>query len=47
MMGMIPNRKESHLGTSLAVQWLRLHTSKAVDTGSISGLGTNPPCGQK
>lgn len=27
-------------GTSLAVQWLRLHASKARDAGSIFGQGT-------
>ena len=27
-------------GTSLAVQWLRLHASTAEGTGSISGRGT-------
>ena len=30
-------------GTSLAVQWLRLHTSAAVGTGSIPGRGTKIP----
>ena len=30
-------------GTSLAVQWLRLHTSTAVDTGSIPGRGSKIP----
>ena len=30
-------------GTSLAVQWLRLHISNAGDTGSIPGQGTKIP----
>ena len=30
-------------GTSLAVQWLRLHTSTAVGTGLIPGWGTKIP----
>ena len=30
-------------GTSLAVQWLRLHASKAGDEGSIFGQGTKIP----
>ena len=38
-------------GTSLAVQWLRLHTSTAGGTVSIPGQGTKIPhaalCGQK
>ena len=29
--------------TSLAIQWLRLHTSVAGDTGSIPGWGTKIP----
>ena len=32
--------QESVSGTSLAVQWLRLHASNAEDVGSISGWGT-------
>ena len=28
------------LGTSLAVQWLRLHASNAGSAGSVSGWGT-------
>ena len=43
-------RKEI-LGTSLAVQWLRLRDSSAGGTGSIPGWGTKIPraawCGQK
>ena len=39
------------LGTSLAVQWLRLHTSDAGGMGLISSAGTKIPhamwCGQK
>ena len=31
------------LGTSLAVQWLRLHTSNAGDIGSIPGQGNTTP----
>ena len=31
------------LGTSLAVQWLRLHVSNTVGTGSIPGQGTRIP----
>ena len=31
------------LGTSLAVQWLRLHTSTSGVTGSIPGEGTKIP----
>ena len=38
-------------GTSLAVQWLKLHTSNAGSAGSIPGWGTKIPnatgCGQK
>ena len=30
-------------GSSLAVQWLRLHTSTAEGTGSIPGQGTRIP----
>ena len=33
-------KKNLRLGTSLAVQWLRLHASTAGDTGSIPGQGT-------
>ena len=39
------------MGTSLVVQWLRLHASNAGGTGSILGRGNNIPhavwCGQK
>ena len=31
-------------GTSLAVQWLRLHASTAGGMGSIPGLGSDPVC---
>ena len=38
-------------GTSLVVQWLRLHASNAGGVGLIPGLGTKSPhaarCGQK
>ena len=30
-------------GTSLAIQWLRLHTSNVGGTGSIPGRGTKIP----
>ena len=32
-----------HVGTSLAVQWLRLRAPNAGGTGSIPGGGTNIP----
>ena len=39
------------VGTSLVIQWLRLHASTAGATGSIPGQGTKIPhaaqCGQK
>ena len=39
------------MGTSLVVQWLRLHAANAGGTGSIPGGGTKIPhaawCGQK
>ena len=35
--------KKSSLGTSLVVQWLRLHTPTAGATGSIPGLGNKNP----
>ena len=42
---------EQYGGTSLAVQWLRLHVSTAGGTGLIPGLGTKilhaAWCGQK
>ena len=42
---------KGHLGTSLAVQWLRRHASTAGGTGSIPGPGTKIPhamwCSQK
>ena len=42
---MIP---EEDTGTSLAVQWLRLHTSTAGGMGSIPGQGRScMPCSQK
>ena len=34
---------ESGTGTSLVVQWLRLHTSNAEGVGSIPGWGTKIP----
>ena len=33
--------KQCGARTSLVVQWLRLHASNAVSTGSTSGWGTN------
>ena len=36
------HQEEPPLGTSLVVQWLRLHTSNARGTGSIPGQGTKP-----
>ena len=36
-------KKLGILGTSLVVQWLRLHASKAVGIGSIPGQGTKIP----
>ena len=36
-------QKYKRLGTSLAVQWLRLHTSTIEGTGSTSGQGTKIP----
>ena len=43
--------KNRSLGTSLVVQWLRLHASTAVGAGLIPGRGTKIPhtvwCGQK
>ena len=35
--------KETILGASLTVQWLRLHTSTAGGTGSIPGWGMKIP----
>ena len=35
--------KKSYEGTSLAVQWLRLHASTAGDVGSIPDRGTKIP----
>ena len=35
--------KINNRGTSLAVQWLRLHTPHAGDLGSIPGWGTKNP----
>ena len=35
--------QEINEGTSLAVQWLRLHASTAGGTGSIPGCGTKIP----
>ena len=36
-------KDEDFLGTSLAVQWLRLHASNARGVGSIPGQGTKCP----
>ena len=38
-----PQSKNTGLGTSLAVQWLRLHASTAGGTSSIPGRGTKIP----
>ena len=35
--------KYEHLGTSLVIQWFRLHASNAGGVGSIPGWGTNIP----
>ena len=37
------NFKKQKIGTSLAVQWLKLHASTAGGTGSIPGQGTVIP----
>ena len=39
--------QEPHMGTSLVVQWLRLHASNAGGKGSTSGQGTRIPHSQK
>ena len=43
--------KTPDVGTSVVVQWLRLHAANAGDLGSIPGQGTKIPhaaqCGQK
>ena len=36
--------KNGHVGISLVVQQLRLHTPNAEGLGSISGQGTKPTC---
>ena len=36
-------KKKKNLGTSLVVQWLRLHASMARDVGSIPGQETKIP----
>ena len=36
-------KDEDFLGTSLAVQWVRLHASNARCVGSIPGQGTKCP----
>ena len=33
------SNKQPNCGTSLVVQWLRIHLPNAGDTGSIPGLG--------
>ena len=44
-------QEKVELGTSLVVQWLRLHASNAGGTGSVPGKGTKIPhvvrCGKK
>ena len=52
LLGLLVGYKVSRLGTSLAVQWLRLCTSSAAGAGSIPGWGTKIPhaaawCDQK
>ena len=37
--------KSDRVGTSLAIQWLRLLASEAGGTGLIPGQGTRIPCG--
>ena len=37
-----PELKNSKFGTSLLVQWLRLHTPNVGSLGSIPGQGTRP-----
>ena len=37
------SHKKIIVGTSLVVQWLKLHASNARDVGSISGRGTKIP----
>ena len=39
--GLIMLKKRKRLGTSLAVQWLRLHASTAGGAGSMPGRGLN------
>ena len=41
----MPETQNGNKGTSLVVQWLRLHTSTAGDMGSIPGRGTKIPHG--
>ena len=41
--GILKKKKNPLSGTSLAVQWLRLHASTAEGAGSIPGLGTKTP----
>ena len=43
MQGWFNIWKSICIGTSLAVQWLRLHTSTAGGTGLIPGQGTKIP----
>ena len=35
---------ERPLGTSLAIHWLRLHSSSAGDMGSVPSQGSKIPC---
>ena len=41
----LPEDSAKNLGTSLVVQWLRLHASSAEGAGSIPGQGTKIPAG--
>ena len=52
MLVLVPHAFQNpRRGTSLAVQWLRLHAPSAGSTGSVPGRGTKIPhaawCGQK
>ena len=43
LFGVMKSSKIDYGGTSLAVQWLRLHTSNARGAGSVPGWGTKIP----
>ena len=42
-LSLFPHVEREVMGTSLAVQWLRLHAPNAVHEGSILGWGTKIP----